>query len=206
MEKHMKKALVFLTAAAVLTTLTACKKEKPMNKADVVFENILSRKSVRSYTNQKVSRDDLMKIVKAGMAAPTAINIQPWEFIVIDDPNILAELGGVNRAGQMIAKAPAAIVVAGNMDAYKDRPNARDFWVQDTSAATENILLQIEAMGLGAVWTAAFPVQERMDGIRKVLNLPDNIIPLNVIAVGYPDTENKPKDKWKENKLHWNAY
>jgi nitroreductase len=173
------------------------------SKKDAVIENIHSRKSVRKYVAGKpVGKDDLLALVKAGMAAPTAKNMQPWAFVVLSERSTLDKLADGLIYAKMLKAAPAAIVVCGNLD--KDA-NGKT-WLLDCSAATQNILLAAEAMGLGAVWTAAYPYEDRMTAVVTALGLPPNIVPLCVIPVGYPDGTEKPKDKWKEENLKWEKW
>ena len=179
--------------------------ENTMNDANNTLEIIHQRKSVRNYTDQKVGKDLLEKLVKAGMAAPTAVNKQPWAFITIDDRATLDSLGNGLPYAKMLKKAKAAIVVCGDLTKALEGWE-QEFWIQDCSAASQNILLAAEAMGLGAVWTAAYPAEDRMATVRNVLQLPDHIIPLNVIPIGYPTGAEKPKDKWKAENLHWNKW
>ncbi len=178
-----------------------------MDKEEAVMATIFERKSVRSFTEEPVSDEVLEKLVKAGMAAPTAGNMQPWEFIVVNDKNIVKEYAKVNQFAQMALEAPAAIVVLANLDTYKSRPDMMGYWPQDTSAATQNILLAVEAMGLGAVWTGVYNggySNIRVDGVKDMFNLPDNLVPLNIIIIGHPKGEQMPKDKWKPERLYWN--
>lgn len=169
------------------------------------LEDIHNRKSVRHFTDQEVTKEQLEVLVKAGMAAPSARNLQPWAFIVITEREKLDALADSLPYAKMLKGAQAAIVVCGNLEiAATDADSA--YWVQDCAAATQNILLAAEATGLGAVWTAAYPYQERISPVRNTLGLPKNIIPLNVIPIGYPTGEDKPKDKWKPGNLHWNGW
>ncbi|MBN2281729.1 MAG: nitroreductase family protein [Candidatus Marinimicrobia bacterium] len=164
---------------------------------------IHNRKSVRKFTDEKISKKILELLIKAGMAAPSAVNIQPWAFIAIDDEEILKKLHNTLPYAKMLKNA--AIVVCG--DNSKSSPHyANKYWVQDCSAATENILLAVESLGLGAVWTAVFPVEDRMKCMIEILNLLDHITPLNVIPIGYPASESDSMDKWKPDNLHWNKW
>jgi nitroreductase len=175
------------------------------NTAESTIDIIHKRKSVRSYTDKKVSQEDLLKLVKAGMAAPTAVNKQPWAFIAIDNREVLDQLAEGLPYAKMLKKATAAIVVCGDTDKALEGWE-EIFWVQDCSAATQNILLAAESIGLGAVWTAAYPAEDRMQTVIDILNLPKHIIPLNVIPIGYPKGEQKPKNKWKEENIHWQKW
>lgn len=182
------------------------------NKETIVASNtpstmdiIHQRKSVRNYTDKQVSKDQLEEMVRAGMAAPTAVNKQPWAFIAIDDRATLDKLSEGLPYAKMLENASAAIVVCGDLSkALKGWE--QEFWIQDCSAATQNVLLAAEALGLGAVWTAAYPAEDRMQIVTDILNLPEHIVPLNVIPIGYPKGVEKPKDKWKPENLHWQSW
>jgi nitroreductase len=168
------------------------------------FSVIHSRKSVRSFTGVPVSKNDLDKIIRAGMAAPTACNMQPWSFVVITDRKKLDTLAEGLPYAKMLFKAGAAIIVCAEPDKAFDK--SKDFAIIDASLAGENILLSIEALGLGGLWTAVYPISDRMKHVRAVLNIPEEIIPLNVIPVGVPTGEDKPKVKYKKEKIHWEQW
>jgi nitroreductase len=165
---------------------------------------IRSRKSVRSFTGAPVSKNDLDNIIKAGMAAPTAVNMQPWSFVVITDRKKMDKLAQGLPHAKMLSKAGAAVIVCTQAD--KAYNKSRDTAIIDASLAGENILLAIEALGLGGVWTAAFPYEDRMKLVRSVLNIPQEVIPLNVIPVGVPTGEDKPKVKYNREKIHWEQW
>ena len=168
-------------------------------KADVkdTMDVIFSRKSVRHYTDQEVEADKLLTLVKAGMAAPTAMNRQPWSFIIVTNMAQVASIS--DRPGlMMLKKAKAVILVLGKKD--------EKFWQQDCSAATENILLAAEALGLGAVWCAGYPMTDRTESYKELFNYSDDYEVLSLISIGYPTGEDKPKDKFKEEKIHWNRW
>jgi len=161
---------------------------------------IHSRKSVRSFTGQSVSKDALDKIIRAGMAAPTAVNMQPWAFVVVTDRKTLDILAAGLPYAKMLDKAGAAIIVCAIPEKAYERN--LELAVIDSTCASENILLAAEALGLGAVWTAAYPYKDRMEIVRKALNIPQDIIPLNVIPVGHPTGTDKPKNKYKPANIH----
>lgn len=166
---------------------------------NAILNAIAKRSSIREYTGEVVSRDQLETIIKAGMAAPSAMNHQPWEFVAIDDRALLDKLGDVLPYAKMLHKAGAAIAVCGNVE--KDCPAPyNSIWIHDCSAATENILLAVEALGLGAVWTAVEPSDALVAVVKDALKLPDNVVPLCVIPIGHPAVEAKPKDKFKPEK------
>lgn len=167
---------------------------------------ILSRKSVRSFTDEPVKAEALEQILRAGMAAPAAVNEQLWEFIVIDQPDVLKTLGEELPYAKMLFKARAAIVVCGDVSKTFNGDPHSPYWIMDCSAATENILLAVEALGLGAVWTAAYPDPKRVESVRRILSLPETVIPLNVIPIGRPAVNEPPKDKWNPKAVHWNGW
>ncbi len=168
------------------------------------FTVIHSRKSVRSFTGQAVSKSDLNKILRAGMAAPTAVNRQPWSFIVITERKALNRLAGKLIYAGMLEKAGAAIVVCALPE--KAYGQSKELAVIDSSLAGENILLAVEALGLGATWTAAYPYEDRMNTVREALGIPENIIPLTVIPIGYPTGRDKPKNKYNPENIHWERW
>lgn len=169
------------------------------NDKNATIETIHNRKSVRTFTDQPVSQEDLTTLVKAGMAAPSGKDVRPWEFIILTDREKLNALADTLPYAKMLAHAPAAIIVCGN----NDTANGGSFyWYLDCSAATQNILLAAESMGLGGTWTAAYPYEERMNPVSAILELPANIRPLNVIPIGYPRGEQKTKNKFNPDKIH----
>ena len=144
-------------------------------------------------------------MLRAGMAAPTAVNAQPWHFVVVSDKAKLGELAAANPHAGMLKSAPLAIVVCGDMTKAMEG-KGRQFWIQDCSAATENILLAAHAQGLGAVWTALYPMEERIQPVSEALKLPDTLIPLCTVVIGYPAEQPEPKDKWKPENVSYNEY
>lgn len=176
--------------------------QQSVNAEQAVLDNIATRTSVRDYEARPVEKEKIEKMLRAAMAAPTAMNKQPWHFVVVDQRNVLDALAGTNPYAKMLKKAPLAIVVCGNTDKMIEG-GGRDFWIQDASAATENLLLAAHAMGLGAVWTGAYPSEERCISISKVLSLSDNLVPLNMIVVGYPAEHPQPKQKFKEENISY---
>lgn len=161
------------------------------------------RCSIRSFTSQEPSEEHILTLLKAAMAAPSSRNIQPWIFYVVRDKAILRQMGEQLPYAGMTADAQAAIIVCG--DNTKGQPNEEQKfnWAIDCSAATQNLLLAAHTLGLGAVWTAAFPYRQRIDIVSKLLDLPEHIIPLNVIPLGYPAETPKPKVKWDPEKVVW---
>lgn len=175
-------------------------------KSEVVFQNILNRKSVRAYTDRAVSREQLDTLLRAAMAAPTGRDMRPWKFVVIDDKEALAALAGQLPYAKMLPEAAAAIVVCGDLSVTDDKGKPSTNWTFDCSAATENLLLAAEAMGLGAVWTGVYPYEERQTAVSQALQLPEHIIPLNLIPIGYPKGDPQPKDKYDADNVHFNGW
>lgn len=175
--------------------------------AQAVLDNIAQRKSVRSYTSQEVPDEMIEKLLRAAMAAPSAMNRQPWEFVVLKDRASLDTLAGKLRHAKMLSQAPLAIVVcAETMITLADGTQVENnFWEHDASAATQNLLLAAEALGLGAVWTAASD-GERCAIVKEALGIPGTIKPLCVIPIGFPAGDDQPKDKWKPEKIHYEKW
>ncbi len=136
------------------------------------------------------------------MSAPSAGNQQPWSFLVIEDRNILDKIPEVHPSSKMLYEAPVAIVVLGDpsLEKYKG------YWIQDCSAATENILLAATGLGLGSVWLGVHPIEERINGVKKLLQIPDNINPLCIIAIGYPNEEKEFVDRYNEDRIYYNTF
>lgn len=183
-----------------METKNAVPKEYEDNEG---YMNIIKRVSVRRYSDKPVSFEQLSAILHAAMSAPTGVNKQPWEFIVVDDPELLGQLAEALPYAKMAAQAPVAIVVCGNKDRFLDGVDDV-LWEQDLSAASENILLAAHAIGLGGVWTCIYPHEERMAPVKSILNLPDNIVPFNLIPIGHPLSDHAPMDKWHPERVHQN--
>ena len=196
----MKQIITILIALfAIMSCGTPAGNQDP---SKAVLDNILSRKSVRSYTDQDVSQEQVETILKAAMAAPSGVNLQPWRFVVVREQSTKEKLAvGFNK---MIAQAPVAIVVCGVTTRSDGQPNGN--WTADCAAATENLLLAVEALGLGAVWTACYPYEVRMDPTIEALGLPEDVKPYCIVPIGYPAGEDKPKDKWKPENVSYNEY
>ncbi|MDL2262748.1 nitroreductase family protein [Bacteroidales bacterium OttesenSCG-928-I21] len=160
---------------------------------------IFNRKSVRNYTADPVSEENVQTLIKAGMSAPSGKDIRPWEFLIVDNRDVLNTLAEELPHAKMLSHAPMAIIVCGD--------SARSsYWYLDCSAAAQNILLAAEALNLGAVWTAAYPYEDRMDAVAKNANLPPHVLPLCIIPVGHPNGEFMPKDKFDESKIHYDKW
>jgi nitroreductase len=159
---------------------------------------IRARRSIRRFTSEPVSDDAIKTLLEAAMSAPSAGNQQPWEFVVVTDRNILDEISNVHLYYQMCREAPAAILVCGNLE----RDTHQGFWVQDCSAATQNILIAATDTGLGSVWCGVYPREDRVGGLRKLLKLPENITPLALIPIGHPAEQKPPSDRFDPARIH----
>lgn len=169
------------------------------------YDDIMTRTSVRAYTSQPVEKATVDSLLHAAMAAPTAANKQPWRFVVIDDKAILDSISTNFETMKMASNAALAVVVCGDTEVTLPG-EAQDYWIQDTSAASENLLLAAHAAGLGAVWCGIYPMQERVKRFSKMLSLPENIIPMACICIGYPEGTPTPKDKWQPDYIHYNSW
>lgn len=169
-----------------------------MDTLDAIF----TRRSIRLYTNKSIAPDTTELLLKAGMQAPSAGNQQAWQFVVLTDRARLDALAEVLPYGKMLTSAPLSIVVCGDLE----REKSKGFWVQDCSAVTQNILLAAHDQGLGAVWLGVYPREERVLDVRNVLGIPESVIPLCAIALGYP-AEQKPRtDRFDATRVHYNNW
>lgn len=167
-------------------------------------EGILSRRSIRKYQkNSRVSKKDVDDILNMAMHAPSAANSQPWEFILIDAPNLLEKIATENSSFAFAKDAGLAVLVCGNVkEQYKEI-----YWTGDCAAATENMLLGAHAKGLGGCWCGVYPVEERMNAFKKMFSLPEHILPFALVVIGYPDEAPKqPHDRFKPAKIHHNGW
>ena len=208
------KRILILAALLASMGLTGCKAQETATTPSAL-DIIMTRTSIRSFTGDPVSKEQLETILKAGMAAPTAMNGQPWRFVVVTDKDKIAEVFGQGPRSGMFTTAGAIIVVCGQTTMMRkpfgqpDGPETEVeniFWYEDCSAATENILLAAHALGLGAVWTAGYPAMERIAPISAALGIPDKVVPLCIIPVGVPAENPDPKDKWKPENIHWEQW
>ena len=170
---------------------------------NVILDTIFKRRSIRKYTGQPVEPEKLDLLLQAAMAAPTAMNCKPWEFIVVTDPERLAQFRSRLIFGNR--NAPAAIVVCGS-PGLSTNPTARLFWVQDCSAAAENILIAAAGLGLGTVWIGVHPVASFVKTVREIMSIPRKVIPLCIIYVGYPESDKPARTQYDESRVHWQEY
>ena len=199
--KHMKKLLTFALAAMIMA---GCAKQET-NMENQAIQNIMTRVSVREFTGEKISEAQIDTLLRAAMAAPSAINKQPWAFIVVTDEAIIARLGEALPYSRCSNHPAVAIIPCGDLSKAIEGEMA-NFWINDVSAATENMLLEAHAMGLGAVWTGLHPDMNRAKMVQDMLNLPEHIIPLCVVPVGVPAEHPDIKDKYKPENIHHNGW
>jgi nitroreductase len=166
------------------------------------MEAILTRRSVRTYKNKKISDELIRELIEAGISAPSAGNQQPWQFIVLDDHKLIEKITGFHPYSSMLPGAQRIIIVCGDLELETNK----GFWIQDCSAATENILIAARAKGLGSCWLGLYPREDRVIGIRNLLNIPDKIIPLSLISLGYPAVKQDKVNRYNKSRIHKNKW
>ncbi|HEY73983.1 MAG: nitroreductase family protein [Chloroflexi bacterium] len=163
--------------------------------SEEMIQTIFARRSIRKYTSEPISEENVQTLLEAAMAAPSGSNIKPWHFIVVSDREMLDALADVHPHGKMLYDAALCVAVCGV-------PEESRYWVQDCSAATENLLLAVAALGLGAVWLGVHPKEERVAPVRRVLGIPENIVPLNLLSIGHPAEEKEARTQYDEARVH----
>jgi nitroreductase len=167
------------------------------------LETIFTRGSVRKYAPRAVPEELVQELLAAAMQAPSAGNQKPWHFILITERKQLGALAGVLPYGQMLHDAPLAVAVCGNLEKEK----FPGYWVQDCSAATQNLLLAAHAQGLGAVWLGVYPVDKNVEGVKQILGLPEKVVPLCIVSLGYPAAKlEPPARRYDETRLHYDRW
>ena len=168
------------------------------------LDAILSRRSIRKYRDENVREEAVERLLRAAMSAPSAGNQQPWHFVVIDERDILEKVKDVNPYGWILKPIiqPIGVLICAE-PALEKFPG---YWVQDCSAAAENMLLAAHAMGLGAVWTGIYPMEDRVKGFRELLGIPEDVIPMALIVVGHPAEEKGPAGRFLPNRIHRNGW
>jgi nitroreductase len=162
------------------------------------MEAILGRRSIRKYSDKPVTDAELKRLLEAGMAAPSGHNRQPWHFVVVRDRATLLEIPKFHNYSKMLEQAALAIIVCGD----SELDGGTGFWVQDCSAATQNILLAAKAIGLGAVWLGVYPNENLVKGVKGLLHIPDKIQPLCIISIGHPMEEKPPANRYIQDRIH----
>lgn len=166
------------------------------------IEAILTRRSIRRYTTQSVSDDLIIKLLEAAMAAPSAANMQPWHFVVITDRKVLAQVPNFHPHSHMLKESSLGILVAFDLELESIKGRG----VMDCAAATQNILLAAHALRLGAVWVGIYPVEERIEAIRKLLNMPQHVVPVSLVSVGHPNENMRREDRYKPERVHFDHW
>lgn len=164
--------------------------------SDRLIQTIFARRSIRKYTDEPIGKADIKTLLEAAMAAPSASNRKPWHFVVVSERPTLDRLAEAHPYGKMLFKAPLCIAVCG------DTSISEGYWVQDCSAATENLLVAAAALGLGAVWLGVFPREQRVAAVRRILGLPESIRPLNLVSIGHPAEEKAPRTQYDRARVH----
>lgn len=194
----MKKVTFILAIAAVMV---ACQTQenKQEDMSNQVIENILTRVSVRQFTGEKISDEQTETLLRCALAAPSAVNQQPWKIYIVENEELLRQLGEAMPNCRCQNHPACAFVLCGDMDkVFQPQP---DFWIHDVSAATENLLLAVHSMGLGAVWCGVYPSQEKVEMTRSILGIEERFVPLCIVPVGHPAEQPDVKDKYKEENI-----
>ena len=209
---EMKKINLLLCAVAAFAAVSC--NSCPSTSENAAVENIMNRKSVRSWNDQPVSDEDITTMLKAAMAAPSGMNVQPWSFVVLKDKSNFEKMFEGNFNLKMFNEAPVVIVVCA--DTTHTRPSRENpeekitgpnrIWRDDLGACTENLLLAAESLGLGAVWTACYPFEDRYMPVKEALGLPETVVPYCIVPVGHPAAPEQPKDKWKPERIHYDRW
>ncbi len=212
----MKRIIFAWTLAALMLMAAACGSQEAQPARKSALEVIKARTSIRSFTGEKLTEEQINTLLDAAMAAPTAVNIQPWRFIVITDEATKSGLYQGEQHKHMVETAGAVIIVCGETTrmvrphgADEDAelvPSPNKYWFEDCSAATENLLLAATALDLGAVWLSCYPSERIVDRIKAYLGIPETVTPLAIVPVGYPAEQPEPKDKWKPENIHYDRW
>jgi len=166
------------------------------------MEALMTRRSIRSYTDEPVDDETIERLLRAAMAAPSAGNQQPWHFVVVRDRETMVKITEVHPYAAMLSHAPVCIAVVADTSLERHK----GYWVQDTSAATQNLLLAAHSLGLGAVWLGVHPVADRKAGIKEILGLPDGVECLSLVSIGHPAEQPGPADRYLPERVHTGSW
>jgi nitroreductase len=211
----MKRIVIMMTAAAMLFGACCTKQCDTPNTAGVVMENILARKSVRSYNGDTIPSAIMQDILRAAMSAPTGMDIRPWSFVVLTDKSQYETIFAGNFNMKKFMESGAVVVICADTTVTRpprENPDGpavttpNQIWRDDMGACTENLLLAVEAYGLGACWTACYPFPDTMRPVKEALGLPPTVVPYAIVPIGYPDGTTQPKDKWDESRIHYDRW
>ncbi len=194
----MKK--FFYIFIALMICSLSCYADKNNKNAKIVIDNMLERVSVRQYSDKKIEQEKIDTILKAAMSAPSGMNRQPWEIIVVNDKEKLAAIADATPNARYSKDSQVTIIVCG------DTKVSDKLWMQDCCAVTENILLAAQALDLGAVWCMCYPKQENISAVQEICKLPKNVVPLSIIPIGYPAAKQEAKQKYNPDKIHINEW
>jgi nitroreductase len=165
-----------------------------------MIDAILARRSIRSYTDERVSDDQIRTLLEAAMAAPSGMNRKPWHYVVVTERETLDRLGATTKSWGMLKSAPLAVVACG------DPEISEKYWVQDTIAGVENLLIAVSMLGLGAVWLGCHPNPERVEPTREILGIPEPVVPIAVLSIGHPAEEKESRTQYDEERVHMNGW
>jgi nitroreductase len=167
-----------------------------------LYEGLITRRSIRAFKPDDIPYKEIEEIIRAGMYAPSAVNCQPWHFMVVDDSEIFRKIMDIHPYSKMLADAQYAVMVLGD----ENLQHGPGYWAVDCAAATQNILLAAHSRGIGSVWLGLHPREQRKEGIKKLFNLPEHIQPFSLIALGYPDEKPETPQRFKKNRIHYNQW
>lgn len=167
-----------------------------------LLDDLRGRRSIRRYTDEPVSEDDLEDLLRAAMSAPSAGNEQPWQFVVIREKELLEAIPNTHPYAAIAKQAPLVVLVCGDetLERYAG------FWVQDCAAATEDLLLAAHSKGLGAVWIGLHPVEERVEAMRTLFGIPPQVIPFALVPIGHPAEEKPPLSRFDRHRIHYDRW
>ncbi len=165
-----------------------------------MIDAILARRSIRKYTDEPVSDEDIRAILEAAMSAPSGMNRKPWHFVAVTEREKLDRLGATTSSWGMLKEATLAVVVCG------DPGISEKYWDQDSIAAVENLLIAVSMLGLGGVWLGCHPNPERVGPVREILGVPEPVVPIAVLSIGHPAEEKEPRTQYDEERVHRNGW
>ncbi len=166
------------------------------------IEALMTRRSIRKYTDEPVEKEQIETLLRAAMAAPSAVNTQPWHFVVIRERSTLDRLAQEHPYASMLKQAPLAIAICGDLRLE----HAPGYWTVDCGNATENMLIAAHAIGLGAVWLGIYPREERMEMLARVLSLPAEVLPLALVSIGHPAEQPRQPERYNPERVHWESW
>lgn len=169
-----------------------------MNVLDAIF----TRRSIRKFTGEPVSEQDMQTLLKAGFSAPSAHNYQPWHFVIVRDPAALEKIAAKHPYAKMLPQAGSCIIVCGD----EEKQKLKGLLVEDCSAAIQNILLAAHGLGLGAVWCGLYPLPQLTKIVAETIQLPEHIEPIGMVVVGHKSEDREPADRYDQTKIHYDQW